>query len=153
MIPRIERQALYKLQPKLPEALRGLEQAAKDSGLEIGLIELAKVRASQINGCAFCVDMHASDARRFGETQQRLDLLAVWREAPCFTPRERAALAWTEALTLLAQAEDKVPDALYAEVSSHFSEAELANLTAVIVVINGWNRVAVSFRFQPPARA
>ncbi len=151
MPDRIERQALYKLQPAIPQSLSDLGQAAEKSGLAPDLIELVKLRASQINGCAFCVNMHSVDARKLGEKQKRLDLLPVWREAPCFTAREQAALAWTEALTLISH--DHVPDEVYAQAAAQFTVRELANLSAAVIAINGWNRVAVAFRFAPPVKA
>ncbi len=122
---------------------------------EPSLIELVKMRASQINGCAYCLDMHSKDARAAGETEQRLYALNAWRETPFFTDRERAALEWTEALTLVA--EDHVPDEVYEEARKHFAEEELVNLSMAIVSINGWNRLAIAFRavpgaYQPPAR-
>ena len=112
--------------------------------LEQRLLELVKIRASQINGCAYCIDMHTKDARLAGETEQRIYALSAWRETPFFSERERAALEWTEALTRIA--DNHVPDELYARVSAHFSEAELVALTFAVVVINSWNRLAVSFR-------
>jgi AhpD family alkylhydroperoxidase len=117
-----------------------------ECGLEASLLELVRMRASQINGCAYCLDMHSKDARAAGETEQRLYLLSAWREAPCYTARERAALAWTEALTLIA--EDQVPDAVYDEARQYFSEQELVNLSVAVVAINGWNRLAISFRSE-----
>jgi AhpD family alkylhydroperoxidase len=126
----------------------GLERAAASAGLEASLLELVKMRASQINGCAFCLDMHSRDARRAGESEARLYLLNGWREAPHYTARERAALAWTEALTLVA--ETHAPDADYDGLKPHFTEAEIAQLTMVIVAINGWNRICVGFRVMPP---
>lgn len=142
-----------------PDALRamyGLEQYVQGCGLEHSLLELVKLRASLMNGCAYCVDMHTKDARAAGESEQRLYAVPVWRETPFFTPRERAALAWTEAVTDLGRS--GVPDALYREVRQHFEEAELVNLTLAVVAINGWNRLAVSFRapvgsYQPRAKA
>ncbi len=131
----------------LPEATRAmmeLEEVVESSPLEPKLRELVKLRASQINGCAYCVDMHTKDARAIGEDEQRLHLVAVWREAPGFSPRERAALAWTEALTLLA--ETGAPDDVYEEVARHFDAREQVALTLLIVAINGWNRLAVGFR-------
>jgi AhpD family alkylhydroperoxidase len=124
--------------------MRGLEQAVRESGLEPKLRELVKIRASQINGCAYCVDMHTIDARAMGETEQRLYAVAVWEEAPFFTERERAALLWTEKVTLLSV--DHVPDAVYEQVRAHFTDEELVNLTLAVIAINGWNRLAVSFR-------
>lgn len=134
-------------QTTLPEATRamlGLEQVVDSSTLEVPLRELVKLRASQINGCAHCVDMHTKDARAIGEDEQRLHLVAVWREAPVFSARERAALAWTEALTLLPQT--GAPDEVYEPVAHEFSPAEQVALTLAIVAINGWNQLAVGFR-------
>lgn len=147
MQSRVDFQQLYKAQPALSRSLRALNDAAREAGLELSLIHLVKLRVSQINGCAFCQHMHANEARHDGERQSRLDVLAGWREAPGFTPRERAALAWAEALTLLARVD--ISDAIYAEVSREFPLEQLANLTAVVVEINGWNRIAVAFRFMP----
>jgi AhpD family alkylhydroperoxidase len=137
--------------PATYKALRGVEDAIAASGLEKRLIELVKMRASQINGCGFCLDMHAADARAAGETEQRLYVLSGWRESSLYTDRERAALAWTDSLTRVA---DKgAPDAEYDELRRHFSEAEIANLTALAGMINLWNRVAVGFAMHPRARA
>ncbi len=133
----------------LPEASRAmseLERVVEASALEPKLRELVKLRASQINGCAYCVDMHTKDAQAIGEEAQRLHLVAVWREAPVFSPRERAALAWTEALTLLS--ETGAPDDVYAEFAREFGPEEQVALTLAIIAINGWNRLAVGFR-QP----
>jgi AhpD family alkylhydroperoxidase len=130
-----------------PEAVRaqlGLETYVRGSGLEMSLIYLVYLRASQINGCAFCVDKHSKDARHSGETEERLYATAVWRETPFFSPRERAALAWTETVTRIA--DTHVPDEAWADVREHFSATELMALTMAIVTINGWNRIAVSFR-------
>jgi AhpD family alkylhydroperoxidase len=148
MTDRIERQAIYRLQPAIASSLRALGEAPVAAGLDKKLLELVKLRASQINGCAFCLNMHSVEARKLGERQDRLDLVAAWREAPCFSERERAALAWTEALTLVAR--DHVPDDVYAAAKAPFTDEELVNLTAAVVAINGWNRVAVAFRFMPP---
>jgi AhpD family alkylhydroperoxidase len=137
--------------PDTVKALMALEAHIQGSGLEQSLIELVKTRASQINGCAYCINMHTSDARKHGETEQRLYLLNAWREAPAYSERERAALAWTEAVTLIA--DTHAPDDLYAEVRKHFSEAETVNLTMLIATINAWNRLAISFRAVPPVRA
>lgn len=134
---------------ELPDASRAmseLERVVEGSTLEPKLRELIKLRASQINGCAYCVDMHTKDAQAIGEDAQRLHLVAVWREAPVFSARERAALAWTEALTLLPQT--GAPDDVYAEVAQQFDPAERVALTLAVVAINGWNRLAVGFR-QP----
>ncbi len=127
-------------------AYLALNQFVQECGLEHSLLELVKIRASQLNGCAFCLDMHTLDARAAGETEQRLHLLAAWREAPFYSDRERAALAWTEAVTLVS--ETRVPDDVFQEARRHFSEEELVNLTWAVVTINGWNRVAIAFRAQ-----
>jgi AhpD family alkylhydroperoxidase len=119
----------------------------KASKLEPSLVELVKVRASQINGCAYCIDIHTKDARSEGETEQRLYALTAWRETPFFTARERAALAWTEALTLIT--EGHVPDDIYELAKRCFSDEELANLTLAVITIKGWNRIAISFRSVP----
>lgn len=133
-----------------PEALKGmlaLEKYVANSGLEKSLYELVKTRASQINGCAYCIDMHTKDARVAGETEQRLYALSAWRETPFFTERERAALEWTEAMTLIS--ENDISDALYDSVAEHFSEKEHVALSMAIVTINGWNRLAIGFRKEP----
>jgi AhpD family alkylhydroperoxidase len=130
------------------KALAGVESYLRRCGLEQSLIELVKMRASQINGCAFCLDMHSKDARRAGETEQRLYLLNAWAESPLYTPRERAALAWTEAVTHIA--DTHAPDAAYDGLRPHFSEKEIADLTILIGMINLWNRVAIGFRAVPP---
>ncbi len=129
------------------QALLGLERSVRASGLEPKLLELVRMRASQLNGCAYCIDMHSKDARAEGETEQRLYGLNAWRETPYYTDRERAALEWAEAVTLIAR--DQVPDEIYERVRKHFSEAELVNLTLALVAINGWNRLAISFRAVP----
>jgi AhpD family alkylhydroperoxidase len=128
-------------------AMGGLEKYVRSSGLESSLVELVKMRASQINGCAYCLDMHSKDARAAGETEQRLYVLDAWREAPFYSDRERAALEWTESLTLISQ--NHAPDDVYERVRQQFSEAELVALTVAIVAINGWNRVAIGFRSEP----
>lgn len=133
-----------KAAPGAIQALYGLEKYLQSCGLEPGLLDLVKLRASQINGCAYCVDMHSKDLRAAGESEERVFSLPVWREAPYYTDRERAALAWTEAVTLVS--EDHVPDEVYAWARQHFNEKELVDLTAAIVAINGWNRFAISFR-------
>jgi AhpD family alkylhydroperoxidase len=130
--------------PEALRAMRSLEQAVEDSALEPALLELVKMRASQLNGCAYCLDMHSKDARARGESEQRLHVLAAWREAPFYSARERAALAWCEALTLLPQT--GAPDDMYALVREQFDDAEIVALTLAIVAINGWNRFAVGFR-------
>lgn len=134
--------------PAANEAMRGVERYVRASGLERSLIELVKIRASQLNGCAFCLDMHTKDARAAGESEQRIYVLPAWREAPFYSERERAALAWTEALTRLAP--DGVPDELYGRARKVFNEVELVNLTMAIVAINGWNRLSVAFRSPEP---
>jgi AhpD family alkylhydroperoxidase len=137
-----------KVSPAAYHAMRGLESfVSKSSKLEVSLLELVKMRASQINGCAFCIDKHSKDARVNGETEQRLFALSAWRETTFFTNRERAALAWTEALTLIT--EGRASDELYAEVRLEFGEEELVNLSLAIITINGWNRLAVGFRKIP----
>lgn len=128
-------------------ALYGLEQVVGRSGLETKLLNLVRMRASQINGCGYCIDMHSKDARAEGETEQRLYGLNAWREAPYYTDRERAALEWTEAVTMVSR--DQAPDDVYAIVRQQFSEAELVNLTLAAVSINGWNRLAIAFRAVP----
>lgn len=134
--------------PDADKAMVALETYIQGSGLEPSLIELVKMRASQINGCAFCLDMHSKDARAHGETEQRLYLLNAWRESPLYTDRERAALGWTEALTLVAQTQ--APDHDYAALKQHFSDAEQVKLTLLIGAINTWNRIAIGFRLLHP---
>jgi len=134
--------------PAANEAMRGVERYVRASGLERSLIELVKIRASQLNGCAFCLDMHTKDARAAGESEQRIHVLSAWRDAPFYSERERAALAWTEALTRLAP--DGVPDELYEIARKVFNEVELVNLTMAVVAINGWNRLSVAFRSPEP---
>jgi len=141
----------YQAAPDTIKALVALEEQIQASGLEKSLIELVKTRASQINGCAFCINMHTQDARKQGETEQRLYLLNAWHESPLYTDRERVALAWTEALTLIA--ETHAPDNLYEDVRAHFSEAETVNLTMLIGAINAWNRLAIAFRAVHPVKA
>ena len=135
----------YGVAPGAMAAMMGVEEYIKTSGLEGSLIELVKMRASQINGCAFCLDMHSKDARKHGETEQRLYLLNAWRESSLYTPREQAALAWTEALTLIA--ETHAPDAVFDDVRAHFTDKELTDLTLLIGQINTWNRFAIGFRY------
>ena len=137
----------YQAAPDAMKAVAALETYVKGSGLEASLIELIKMRASQINGCAYCLDMHARDARAKGESEQRLYLLDAWREAPFYTDRERAAFAWTEAVTKVT--EGHVPDAVFEEVREQFNDKELADLTMAIAAINAWNRMAISFRDLP----
>jgi AhpD family alkylhydroperoxidase len=140
----------FQAAPDTIKALLALESQIATSGLEQSLIELVKTRASQINGCAYCINMHTQDARKHGETEARLYLLDAWREAPVYTERERAALAWTEAVTLIS--ESRAPDDLYQAVRAHFSEAETVNLTMLIATINAWNRLAISFRAVPQVK-
>lgn len=130
--------------PEAFQAQFGFERYVRSSGLEPSLLHLLKVRASILNGCAYCVDMHTKDARHEGETEQRLYGVSVWRETPYFTPRERAALAWTDALTLLPAGAPS--DALYEQVREHFDEKGIVDLTMAVNAINGWNRLAVGFR-------
>ena len=138
--------------PEVVKAMMVLEQAVLDTGLEPKLIHLIKLRASQINGCAFCINMHANEARADGETQQRLDLLSVWRETNFFDAREKAVLAWTEVMTLVA--ETNAPDAEYEALAAVFDERERAAIMLAIAAINGWNRFSVGFRTPVPrARA
>jgi AhpD family alkylhydroperoxidase len=133
--------------PGVTQALGGLERYLSECGLERGLVDLVRLRASQINGCAYCVDIHSLDLRAAGETEQRLYALPVWQETPFFTDRERAALLWTEKVTLISL--DHVPDAIYEQVRSQFTDVELANLTLAVAAINAWNRLAISFRNEP----
>jgi AhpD family alkylhydroperoxidase len=129
------------------QAMYGLEKVVSQSTLEPSLRELIKLRASQINGCAYCIDMHTKDARAHGETEQRLYCLSAWRESPFYSERERAALEWTEELTQISESE--VSDELFERVSKQFAKEELAALTLAIIAINGWNRLAISFRLTP----
>jgi AhpD family alkylhydroperoxidase len=129
------------------KAMADLNRYVEHCGLEPLLLELVKMRASQINGCAYCIDMHSKDARALGESEQRLYGLSAWQETPFYTERERAALLWTEELTLLSQTH--ASDAVYEEVRQHFSDEEMVNLTLAIITINGWNRLAVGFRSVP----
>lgn len=152
MEPRIN---YWQAAPQGLAALRGLQAYVEGCGLEHSLLELVKTRASQLNGCAYCIDMHTKDARAAGESEQRLYALCAWRETPFFSERERAALAWTEALTRIA--ENDVDDPLYAELQRHFSEKEIVDLTLAVIAINGWNRLALPFRtpagsYQPRRR-
>lgn len=137
----------YKASPHAYKAMAALEDSISKSKIEKPLAELVRLRASQINGCAFCVDMHHSDARKDGETERRLATVVTWREAPFFSERERAALEWTESLTLIAQ--NHVPDAVWEAVKPHFTDEEIVDLTLLVSAINGWNRFAISFRSIP----
>jgi AhpD family alkylhydroperoxidase len=144
MEPRLD---YYAASPEAVAAILKLEAANFDFSIEKPLLELIKLRVSQINGCSFCADLHATEARKSGETERRLHALAVWRYAPFFSARERAALAWAESVTLVAQTH--VPDDLYALLCSEFNERERVDLTVAIATINSWNRLAVGFRAQP----
>ena len=146
---RLELGQLKQIAPDIYDAVANLGQLAARAGLDKQLLELVKIRASQINGCAFCVQYHILAAEKLGVPADKLNLVVVWREAPQFSGRERAALAWTEALTQLA---DGVGDDVYAEASAEFSEKELAYLSSAVAVINVWNRYGVAYRWTPPAR-
>ncbi|QCP53503.1 carboxymuconolactone decarboxylase family protein [Trinickia violacea] len=137
----------YKANPHAVKAMLALEEQIAKSSLEKSLTELVRLRASQINGCAYCVDQHTADARKGGETDRRLATVVVWRETPFFTDRERAALAWTEALTLVSI--EHVPDSVWEVVRPHFSDAEIVDLTLLVATINSWNRFAIAFRKTP----
>jgi AhpD family alkylhydroperoxidase len=138
----------------LARAMLNLQKEVQGSSLEHSLIELVKIRASQINGCAYCIDMHTKDARAMGETEQRIFALNAWREAPFFSERERAALEWTESVTRVS--DTHVPDEVYARVREQFEESEIFALTFAVIAINSWNRLAIAFRlpagtYQPQA--
>ena len=144
-----------KMAPEAIRGLRGVENYARQSGLETPLLELVRLRASQINGCAYCVDMHTKDARAGGDRAQRLYCLSVWRETPFYTEREQAALAWTEAVTNISKS--PIEDELYERVLKSFPEKQLVDLTMAVIAINSWNRLAIPFQsepghYQPPAR-
>ena len=143
MKPRME---YWKVAPGAFKAMSSLEAYLRESGFDKALLHMVKLRASQINGCAYCIDMHWKDARAAGESEQRLYGLDAWREAPYYTDRERAALEWTEALTNIT--DGHVPDAVYDAVRGHFSDKELADLTWAVAAINAWNRVAIAFRSE-----
>ena len=147
MTPRLNPSAIS---PASIEPLLALAASLKASGLEHSLVELVKIRASQINGCAYCLYMHTRQARAAGESEERLYLLDAWRESPLYSDRERAALAWTEALTLVSQTH--APDEVYRELDAHFSDEEKVKLTMQIVTINAWNRIAIGFRSVHPAQ-
>ncbi|ANA33477.1 hypothetical protein R82526_01453 [Ralstonia mannitolilytica] len=144
MEPRLD---FYQSNPAAIQAVMGLEKALGKSSLEKPLTELVRLRASQINGCAYCVDMHSADARKAGEDERRLTAVCVWHETPFFTDRERAALAWTEAVTRVG--ETRVPDDVWQAARAQFSDAELVDLTLLVCTINTWNRLAISFRKLP----
>jgi len=137
---------MFKANPAIMQGMLDLSAKIGESGLEHSLLELVKMRASQINGCANCIAMHAADARKHGETEMRLYLLSAWWESSLYTDRERAALAWTDALTKVG--ETQAPDSVYAQLSAQFTQAEQVALTLAITVINSWNRFAVGFRVQ-----
>jgi len=141
----------FEVAPGALKPMIELEKNLKNSGLEHSLIELVKTRASQINGCAYCIHMHTKDARANGESEERLYLLSAWRESPLYSDRERAALAWTEALTLIAKTH--APDEDYEELSRHFTPEEQVKLTLLIGAINTWNRIAIGFRSIHPVEA
>ena len=142
-----QRVDFYKASPEAIKAMVGLEHRISKCGLEKPLIELVRLRASQINGCAYCMDLHTSDARKGGEDDRRLATLSAWRETPFFNDRERAALSWTESLTLISS--DHVPDEVWQGVEPHFTAEEITDLTLLIVAINGWNRFSIAFRKMP----
>ena len=146
MEPRLD---LYKTSPDATKAMLAFSASTEKLGLEHSLLEIVKLRASQINGCAFCVDMHSADARKGGETERRLYGVSVWRDTPFFTPRERAALAWTEAVTQIST--HGAPDDLYAALSAEFTPKERMDLTLAIAMINCWNRLAISTHQMPAA--
>jgi AhpD family alkylhydroperoxidase len=146
MEPRLD---FYKASPDAIKAMLALSASVARLDLEPALLELVKLRASQINGCAFCIDMHAADARKGGETERRLYAVSAWRETPFFTPRERAALAWTEAVTQISTV--GAPDATYEALGAQFTRKEQMDLTLAVVAINGWNRLAIAFRKMPDA--
>lgn len=147
-----ERLNAFKIVPEAYKAVLALETyVTKDSGLDHDLIHLIKLRASQINGCAYCVDMHVKESRKDGLSEQWINLVSVWRESPVYTPRERAVLEWTEAVTRLA--DTGAPDSAYESLKAYFSDAEIARLTVAIATINVWNRIAVGFRTQHPIDA
>ncbi len=146
--PRMGRNGFDRIAPAVIAALRALSQAVDDSGLDKPLTELIKLRASQLNRCAFCIQYHLNAARRLGVSAVKLDLVSAWNEAGVFSARERAALAWTEALTFMAA--QSVSDAAYAEMQAQFAEPEIAFLTAAVAAINAWNRIAGALHFDPP---
>jgi AhpD family alkylhydroperoxidase len=143
-----ERLLAHVAAPAAMKLVREVDQHIAKSGLEKNLVELVKMRASQINGCAFCLDMHSKDARRAGETEQRLYLLNAWRESSLYSPRERAALAWTDALTRIEQTH--APDDVYGQVRENFDDQQIAELTILIGLINLYNRLAIGLRYEHP---
>lgn len=147
-LARLDREEFSAAAPAVVAALRALGAAVDESGLDKDLTELLKIRVSQLNGCAFCLQYHLNIARKAGIAQAKLDLVATWADAPVFSARERAALAWSEALTRMAQ--HHVADAVYDDLCAHFTRAEVAYLTAAVGTINAWNRIAGGLRFTPP---
>ncbi|MGO4738679.1 carboxymuconolactone decarboxylase family protein [Bosea sp. 2KB_26] len=143
-----QRLNVFQVAPAAVNAVLGMQNYVEECGLEHSLLELVKMRASQINGCAYCLHMHSADARKAGETEARLYLLSAWHESELYTARERAALRWTEALTRLSEA--SVSDEAFAELREHFSEAEAVNLSVAIGAINTWNRINAGFRARHP---
>lgn len=141
----------YQAAPGVMKAMMALEDEVRRSGLDPSLVELVKIRASQVNGCAFCLHMHTRDARGRGESEQRLFLLDAWRDSPLYSERERAALAWTEAVTLVSRTH--VPDDIFAQAKAQFSDEELVKLTLLVAAINAWNRFAIAFRSIHPSGA
>ena len=137
-----------KSSPEVQRAMYALERSVRELGLEPSLVHLIKIRASQLNGCAYCVDSHVKEARKDGHSEQWVTMISAWQESPRFTPKERAVLEWTEALTLLAAS--RAPDAAFEGLKPHFSEKEIVNLTHAISTINAWNRIGVGFRMQHP---
>ena len=150
-IPRIDYQKYEIEAPGVVAALRTISKAVEESGIDLSLIELLKIRASQVNGCAFCLQFHMNAARKLGVAPTKIDLVATWREAGIFSRREITALAWTDALTLMA--DGSIPDKVYADLESEFSANEITFLTAAIGLINAWNRIAGGLRFTPPIPA
>jgi len=146
--PRLDWQEFQKIAPEFATAMAAITHALKKSGVEPEIREMIKIRASQLNGCAFCIQFHLNDARKLGIAAEKLDLLSAWREAGIYTEREAAALEWTERVTLLAQ--HHIDDEAFARVKAHFTESQLAFLTIAISQINAWNRIAAPFRFTPP---
>jgi AhpD family alkylhydroperoxidase len=142
-----QRLDFYKSSPEAIKAMIGLEQRIGKSSLEKPLVELVRLRASQINGCAYCMDLHTADARKAGEDERRLATVSAWRETPFFNDRERAALTWTESLTLVSSSH--VPDDVWEEVHPHFTPEEITDLTLLVVAINSWNRFSIAFRKMP----
>jgi AhpD family alkylhydroperoxidase len=147
-VPRLGWEEFQKIAPEFRTAMAAITQSLKNSGVEPEIRELLKIRASQLNGCAFCVQFHLNDARKLGIAAEKLDLLPAWREAGIYSEREAAALEWTERVTMLAQ--HHIDDETFARVKAHFPESQLAFLTIAISQINAWNRIAAPFRFTPP---